>query len=802
MTIREQVRVNAHVQWLKKVGTRLRAALTLRNLRWGLAALLTVLLILDLSFPPPLPKSRDTSTLVVARDGTPLRAFADAEGVWRYPADAKTVSPLYLQALLTYEDRWFWRHPGINPWALLRAGKQWLLERRIVSGGSTLTMQVARILDPHTRTPWGKLKQLLRAVQLEVHLSKDEILDLYLERAPYGGTIEGVEAASWAYLGKSAAHLSQAEAALLAVLPQSPSRLRPDRHPEAAQRARDKVLARMAELGVWSADDVDDARIEPVVARSLKQPLYAALLAQRLRSQQPKAAHIQTTIDSGLQRTLEERVSSYFSQLPERTSAALLVMDNTTLEARAYVGSVAFGDKARLGHVDMVQAWRSPGSTLKPFLYGMALEDGLIHSESLLMDAPQSFGGYRPGNFDAAFNGPVGAASALRLSLNVPVVDLLDRVGPARFTARLANGGVNLKFPHGAKPNLAVILGGTGAQLEGLVGAFASLNRGGIAGRVRYTPQDPRIERRIMSDGAAWIVRDILQSNPRPGYGVGTFDTGSRPNVAWKTGTSYGYRDAWAIGSTRHYTVGVWVGRPDGTPLPGQYGAVTALPLMFEVIDSLPRQGNDNAAQAVPASVSEVDICWPLGIAAEQTPPAMCQRRFPAMVLDGVIPPTFPEREARLWQAGRVRFQVDAKSGQRISAGCEGHEQREDREIARWPALASPWLSVAQRQAQQLPPLAPGCPDDGRQSDGVLHIEGLNDKATLARPPGATHGPRLQLRALGSESSIEWLLDGRWIAQTRGTRVFTREFDETGEHTLTALAEDGAWTRVRFRVVE
>ncbi len=802
MTIEEQARVNTRIQWLRNVGIRLRAAFTLRYMRWGAAVLLSLLLVLDLAFPPPLPKSRDTSTLVVASDGTPLRAFADAEGVWRYPADAKTVSPLYLQALLTYEDRWFWRHPGVNPWALLRAGKQWLLERRIVSGGSTLTMQVARILDPHTRTPWGKLKQLLRAVQLEVHLSKGEILDLYLERAPYGGTIEGVEAASWAYLGKSAARLSQAEAALLAVLPQSPSRLRPDRHPEAAQRARDKVLVRMAELGVWSADDVADARIEPVVARSLKQPLYAALLAQRLRSQQPRVAHIQTTIDSGLQRMLEERVSSYFSQLPERTSAALLVMDNATLEARAYVGSVAFGDKARLGHVDMVQAWRSPGSTLKPFLYGMALDDGLIHSESLLMDAPQSFGGYRPGNFDAAFNGPVGAASALRLSLNVPVVDLLDRVGPSRFTARLANAGVTLKFPHGAQPNLAVILGGTGARLEGLVGAFASLNRGGIAGRVRYTPQDPRIERRMMSDGAAWIVRDILQSNPRPGYGVGTFDTGSRPRVAWKTGTSYGYRDAWAIGSTQHYTVGVWVGRPDGTPLPGQYGAVTALPLMFEVIDSLPRQGGDNAAHAVPASVSEVDICWPLGIAAEQTPPGMCQRRFPAMVLDGVIPPTFPERDARLWQAGRVRFQVDTKSGQRISASCEGHEQREDREIARWPALASPWLSVAQRQAQQLPPLAQDCLDDGRQSDGVLHIEGLNDKAILARPPGATHGPRLQLRALGSEASIEWLLDGRWIAQTRGTRVFTRDFEEAGEHTLTALAEDGAWTRVRFRVVQ
>ncbi|MCF5950984.1 penicillin-binding protein 1C, partial [Xanthomonas perforans] len=543
----------------------------LRWLRLSAAALLSVMLLLDLAFPLPLPKSRDTSTLVVARDGTPLRAFADRNGVWRYPATPQSVSPLYLQALLNYEDRWFWRHPGVNPWGLLRAGGQWIGQGHIVSGGSTLTMQVARILDPHTRTPWGKAKQLLRALQLEAHLSKHEILMLYLERAPYGGTIEGVEAASWAYLGKPARALSHAEAALLAVLPQSPSRLRPDRHPEAAQRARDKVLDRMVELGVWSRAQVDDARIEPVVTRSLKPPLHAALLAQRLHSAQPRAARIATTLDVELQRTLEERVSTYFSQLPERTSAALLVVDNATMEARAYVGSASFGDRKRLGHVDMVQAWRSPGSTLKPFLYGMALDDGLIHSESLLVDAPQSFGDYRPGNFDAAFNGPVSAATALRLSLNVPAVDLLDRIGPARFAARLSNAGIALHFPSGSTPSLALILGGTGAQLQELVGAFAALNRGGIAGRVRYTPDDARIDRRLMSPGAAWIVREILQSNPRPGYGSGTFDTTARPGVAWKTGTSYGYRDAWAIGGTRRYTVGVWVGRPDGTPLPGQY---------------------------------------------------------------------------------------------------------------------------------------------------------------------------------------------------------------------------------------
>ena len=770
-------------------------------LRWGTAALLTVLLVLDLAFPPPLPRQRDTSTLVVARDGTPLRAFADADGVWRYPASADSVSPLYLQALLNYEDRWFWRHPGINPWGLLRAGKQWLFEQRIVSGGSTLTMQVARILDPHTRTPWGKAKQLLRAVQLELHLSKAQILALYLERAPYGGTIEGVEAASWAYLGKPASQLSHAEAALLAVLPQSPSRLRPDRHPEAAQRARDKVLERLVSLGVWSREEVDDARIEPVVTRALQPPLHAALLAQRLRSAQPRTARIESTLDIGLQRTLEERVSSYFSQLPERTSAALLVVDNRTLEARAYVGSVAFGDKQRLGHVDMVQAWRSPGSTLKPFLYGMALDDGLIHSESLMVDAPQSFGGYRPGNFDAAFNGPVSAATALRLSLNVPAVDLLDRVGSARFAARLSHAGINLRFPHGSAPNLSLILGGTGARLEDLVGTFAAFNRNGIAGRVRYTAQDAVIERRLMSPGAAWITREVLESNPRPGYGTGTFDVTGRPRVAWKTGTSYGYRDAWAIGTTRHYTVGVWVGRPDGTPLPGQYGAVTALPLMFEVVDSLPRQAGDASTAPMPASVAQADICWPTGGLAEQTAAPLCQRRMPAFVLDDVVPPTFAEREARLWQTGLQRFQVDARTGLRLSPECSRPHDPAQREIARWPALLSPWLPQAQRQASQLPALSPDCSDDGRESGGTLHIEGLNDRATLARAPNAEHGVRLQLRALGNDTTVDWLLDDRWIARTEGARLFQRDFDEVGEHTLTALAADGAWTQVRFRIL-
>lgn len=764
-----------------------------------LAELLVVAaLLLDLAFPLPLPDARDAGAVVVSRQGTPLRAFADRRGMWRYPVPAEAVSPLYVDALIHYEDRWFWRHRGVNPFALARAGAQMVRDGRVVSGGSTLTMQVARILDRHSRTPWGKVRQMLRALQLEVHVGKRGILQLYLDRAPFGGAIEGVEAASWAYLGKPSSRLSQAEAALLAVLPQSPSRLRPDRHPDAARAARDKVLRRMATLGVWSPRDVADARIEPVVARSLHAPRLAPLLAQRLRDASPRRARIASTIDLDLQRLVEERVAAYFSGLPEKTSAALLVVDNATMQARAYVGSLDLDDAARLGHVDMVRAWRSPGSTLKPFLYALALDEGLIHSQSLLVDAPQSFGDYRPGNFDAAFNGPVSAADALRLSLNVPAVDLLDSIGPARFDARLAHAGIRLKWPDGAAPNLSMILGGTGARLEDLVGAYAALQRGGVAARVRYAPGEPLVERRAMSEGAAWIVRDILERTPRPGSADDLFDPRGRARVAWKTGTSYGYRDAWAIGSTPAYTVGVWVGRPDGTPMPGQYGAFTALPLMFEVIDTLPRPRV--AAPRMPASVRAVDICWPLGTPADAQPPALCHRRMSAWTLDGTVPPTLPEREARAWNAGREDFMVDAASGLRLSADCLRPHTMHAVSVARWPVLATPWLTQREREASSLPPLSPDCSDDGRAAIATLHIDGVRDGAGLASGDG---GPvRIEVRAFGSDDTVRWLLDGRLVAQTQGAAPTRLVLDQPGTHALTAIAATGSWARIGFRVLE
>ncbi len=763
------------------------------------AALLLAVFAADRLLPPPIPDpTAGGAAVVLAADGRPLRAFAAADGVWRYEVTPEDVAPEYLDALLGYEDRWFHHHYGVNPLALGRAAWQALRHGTVVSGGSTLTMQVARLIEPIPRTPLGKLQQMFRAGQLEWRLDKREILTLYLNLAPFGGNIQGVEAASWAWLGKSARRLSHAEAALLAVLPQAPSRLRPDRHPAAAKAARDKVLARLAERGLGSPRALAEAQLEPVVARHLRPPMSAALLAARLHAADPRAATIRTTLDAGLQVTVEQRIGNYMQALPERTSAAVLVVDSATLQARAYVGSARFADPRSLGHVDMVRATRSPGSTLKPFIYGLALDDGLIHSQSLLVDAPQSFDGYRPANFGDVFHGPVAAADALSRSLNVPAVDLLDRIGPQRFSARLAHAGVHLALPRGAQPNLSLALGGVGSDLESLVGAYSALGRGGLAGRVRYREDTPLDERRLLSEGAAFIVRDMLESDGRPGEAINGLDTSGRPRIGWKTGTSYGFRDAWAIGVTPRWTIGVWIGRPDGTPLPGQYGAITALPLLFALADSLPREARDANLQLPPSSVASHTICWPLGHAAADTAATHCSLPREAWVLDRMIPPTLPDR--RDTEPLLAKVLVDARSGLRVNPGCAPGPTTQ-REIARWPALLQPWLGPAQLSAASVPGFAPSCRPAMQPTHGRLQIEGALADAIIRRAPGSSQPPVLALRALGTDAKVDWLLNGRLIGSSSGGAPLRWRFDAPGAQSIVALDARGRYDRVVLRVL-
>lgn len=760
-------------------------------------------LALDRLLPPPLPEpGRDQPTLVVARDGTPLRAFPTARGTWRYPATPASVSPLYLEALIGYEDRRFRLHPGVDPVALTRALAQALWHGEVVSGGSTLTMQVARLIEPIPRDTGGKLKQMVRALQIERRLDKDQILTLYLERAPFGGNLEGVAAASHAYLGKPPDRLSSSEAALLAVLPQAPSRLRPDRHPEAARAARDKVLARLASQRAWPQSVLTEAAAEPVVARVLRPPLSAALLAERLRRADPGAALIRTTIDARVQHLVERRVAAHLAALPARTGAAVLVVDAASLDTLAYVGSGRFADPERLGHVDMVAARRSPGSTLKPFLYGLALDDGLIHSASLLVDAPQDFDGYRPANFGDVFRGPVSATDALKLSLNVPAVDLIERVGPARFSARLHHGGVDLALPRGAVPNLALALGGVATSLEDLVGGYTAFARGGLAGAPRYRADAPLDERQLMSAGAAWIVRDMLGADGRPGDGITGLDVSRRARLAWKTGTSYGFRDAWAIGLTPSLVIGVWIGRPDGSPMPGQYGAITALPLLVALTDALPHSTNDSAWPPPPDEVVRVPVCWPLGLAAAaHDAEALCHRRLDAWTLAGTTPPTLPDRHEPAGASLKHAHLVDAANGLRVRLDCSTGPTRSVT-IAAWPTRLAPWLPESTRSRARPAAWAPGCAADAAgPGRGRLRIDGRLDGLVLRPAPGASRAPSLDLAAIGADGEVHWLVNNRLVGRSRVGHPLRHRFDQPGEQVIVAMDRSGQYDRARLQVL-
>ncbi|EJD6046949.1 peptidoglycan glycosyltransferase PbpC [Providencia rettgeri] len=766
--------------------------------RTGITLVLLVI-ILPLAFLAadkiwPLPiKQIEMARTVVAADGTLLWRFADKEGIWRFPVTVEEVSPDFIEALLTYEDRHFYRHPGVNPFSLVRAAGQFVSSGRIVSGGSTISMQVARLIDPHERTLGGKLKQLWRTAQLEYHYSKDEILEMYLNRAPYGGTIEGIGAASWVYLNKSPAKLTASEAALFAVLPQAPSRLRPDRYPQRAQAARDKVLDRLEEYQVWSSEKVADIKQEQIWLAPRKNPHSAPLLARRV-TKDTQQSIIETTIDASLQRQLEDMAMNWKNQLPKQTSLGILVVDHTDMAVKAYIGSIDFQDDSRFGHVDMISAWRSPGSTLKPFLYALAMDDGLIHAESLLQDVPRRFNDYRPGNFDSGFNGPVSVSDALVRSLNLPVVQLLDVYGSKRFTAQLRNVGTELRFPLGSEPNLSLILGGTATRMEDLVSAYSAFARKGNVSPLRFKPADEIRDRVLMSPGAAWIVRRIMGGEARP---VPEANLSGQLNLAWKTGTSYGYRDAWAIGVNPRYTIGVWVGRPDATPVAGQLGFATAIPIMNQIngmlLSKIYQSHEPLPKDVKPASVSQAVICWPGGTSLLKDDNNCRQRRL-SWILDNTIPPTLMARDQESLLGLRQKIWVNDK-GLQVAADCPNAQEKE---VHLWPITVESWLPSSEKRENRLPKADLACPPMKLEMPPLL-ISGIRDGEVLQRLPGKT-SLDLRLVTQGGQGQKWWFLNGEQVNTTEQNGSILLTLDKSGNYQISVLDLSGQVTAMSFRV--
>jgi penicillin-binding protein 1C len=540
--------------------------------------------LVDSYGPAPLGQDLEISRTVLDRDGRLLRAYLTEEGRWRLPATRDDVDPRFLEALLAYEDKRFFDHHGVDPLAMTRAAYQLASQGHIVSGGSTITMQVARLLEPRReRSVSAKLRQSIRALQLEWALSKDEILGLYLTLAPYGGNLEGIRAASLAYFGKEPRRLTLGEAALLVALPQSPEYRRPDRYAEKARAARDRVLDRIAGSASFDADEIARAKTEPVPDARKPMPLSAPHAADEAMTASQENA-IRLTIDGRLQRRLERLARERSAALGDAMSAAIVVVDNESGEILARVASPNYFDAGRAGQVDLTRAVRSPGSALKPFIYGLGFEDGLVHPETLIEDRPIRYGDYAPENFDLTFQGTVTVRRALQQSLNVPAVAVLDAVGPSRLLARLGEAGASLVLPKHETAGLALGLGGIGVRLIDLTALYSGLARqGSVAPLFERLGATPKPAKRLIEPVAAWYVGDVLRGAPPPVNALGG-------RIAFKTGTSYGYRDAWALGFDGQYTIGVWVGRPDGAPVSGLVGRSAAAPILF---DAFARLGRD-----------------------------------------------------------------------------------------------------------------------------------------------------------------------------------------------------------------
>ena len=613
----------------------------LKRLAALLAVSLVVIFVLDKLFPPPIERGLDVSVMISDRDDRPLRAIPRDNGSWRFAADLDEIDPVFIEALLEVEDKRFWSHGGVDWVGMVRAVSSSAKAGRVVSGGSTITMQTARLLEPRPkRTVGAKLAEMWRAHQLEWRLSKREILELYLTLAPYGGNLEGIRAASWRYFGREPNRLSDDQIALLIALPQSPEVRRPDLRPDGAIAGRDAIVAKLERLGYLTEARADEARAAHVPGRRYAFPARAWHATGNAAGD--LSSDVRSTLDASLQAELEQIAQRFVGELEPETQVSILVVDIPSRAVRAAVGSA---DRDRPGGwLDLTAQPRSPGSTLKPFIYALAFDDGSAAPSTRIADLPKRFAAYQPENFDRLFRGDVRVSEALQHSLNVPAVLTLDRVGPQRFAAALTLAGAHPRISGAAtkEPGLALALGGAGLTAQELAILYAALGDGGRAKPLLWDADQLDEEAshyRLMSADSAEKILKILRETPTPEGRMPGRLTANAPQVAFKTGTSYGYRDAWAAGVAGDYAIVVWVGRADGAPRPGQTGRLAALPLLFETAD--------RAAHHLGESGSSKSR-----LMSEVQPDA----RGALMSFDGTGKPPeilFPPRAAELW-AGAV----------------------------------------------------------------------------------------------------------------------------------------------------
>ena len=533
---------------------------------YSILAIILIVFILDNLFPLPLQKPY--SKVIYAKDGTMLTAYLSQDDKWRMQAHLDKISPYLIKAVIEKEDKWFYWHTGVNPIALARALFQNITSGERISGASTITMQVARMLEPGDRTYFKKIEEMLRAFQLELHYNKKEILEMYLSMLPYGGNVEGVKAASYIYFNRPPAKLSLAQSILMAVIPNDPNNFRVDRQSSRAIEIRNKWVKTFMSDNVFKKSDLKDALFEPISGKRYAIKKVAPHFSRYI-SDNFLGNDIKTSLDLSIQKTAEKLLKSYVQRLRGKkvSNGAVIIIDNKDNSVAGYCGSADFYDNSTSGQVNGITAVRSPGSALKPILYTLGFDMGMLTPQMKLLDLPTDFNGYEPENFDMKFHGEVSVKYALANSLNVPAVRLLEQEGLDKFISVLEKGGFSDIAEHKNSLGLSVILGGCGVRLEQLTSFYTVFANGGRIYPLNYLAsgkKDEKLSRQIFSSGAVYLTDQILTSNERPDFPIEFLSFTNLPKIAWKTGTSYGKRDAWAIGYNPDYTVGVWMGNFDG----------------------------------------------------------------------------------------------------------------------------------------------------------------------------------------------------------------------------------------------
>ena len=719
----------------------------------------------------------DYSPAIYDADGRLVAAYLAPDDKWRFHTAA--VPDALKKAVVFKEDKRFYYHFGVDFAAILRAAAANVVAGKRTSGASTITMQVVRLLHPGPRTYSRKLFEAYYALRLEYRLSKSQILELYFNLLPFGGNIEGVEAAARFYFQKSVSALSPAQLTTLCVLPNRPNGLRPDRRGPALLAARNKWLEKFKSAKIWTPETIEIAKIEPLTARRRPLSMYARHLCRRLVDEAQDAKSIASTLKLDLQVRAEERVKSYVQRLkPFRiTNAAAVVVENQSRALRVYVGSADFEDAAAAGQVDGAAAVRSPGSALKPLVYALAVEKGLT-PKRMLLDAPSNFGGFWPENYDRKYRGPVSAEDALAQSLNVPAVALLEKIGLSTLTDALTSAGFAQIEKDAKKLGLAAALGGCGVRPVEMAGLYAAFADGG-----RFRPLRKRADERaapslaLFSPETAQIIGEALRRRDRPDLPNSFVESADAPPVSWKTGTSFGRRDAWACGYSQKYTVVVWAGNFDGEPSPYLTGTDVAVPLLFDLFALL--EPRHSSAVAAPLRLPRREVCAHTGL----PPGAHCQEK----IFDVYVVPT-PEACGH-----RKEYWVSSDGKTSYCAECLPESGAEKQVYEYWPA---DWAAYFEREGIKRdfpPPHHPGCSKLGASQTKIVF---------------PTHGAEIYLTAVGQRlraqahadaraRTLHWFVNDRYVGPT-STGESPLLPPEEGKIKLTVRDDLGAKHSVEF----